>query len=408
MEETVQETSYVRIEKQTEEWKEGSTGIGSRLVLWLIGAISTVVLLFFLGNVFSGATITITPKSQNVKVDLNLIAKPNAATGELAYTLFTTSRDKDGTLQTDGEKPVESRASGRIIIYNNYSTSAQRLVKNTRFETPDGLIYRLADSVTVPGRHSVGGKIVPGSIEVSVYAETAGDEYNIGLTDFTVPGFKSNTERFNNFYGRSKTPMTGGKIGMQKVVSDEKMNQTRTLFEQSLIQDLLVEAKKQAPKDSVFYDGAYSVEFESIPSGTIAAGNNVTIRERAHFTAFFFKQADLARAIALNSLENFDGAPIDVPNINNLKFQINDSVKFRAGVVGPISFKLSGDASVIWRFDEDKLKSDIVGKNKSELLGVVSKYPAIALANVTIRPFWKTAFPSSPSKIKIETAPNEN
>lgn len=395
---------------ETEENIESYTGFVpknfSKIVLWSISVVSVIVVVAILGGIFSSAILTVTPQSQKVAINLNLTAKPKASLGEISYTSVNLVRDKEEIVPADGERPVESRSSGRIIIYNNYSASSQRLVKNTRFETPDGLIYKISDSVTVPGRSSTDGKIIPGSIEALVYAETVGEEYNIGLTDFTLPGLKSNTERFNSFYGRSKTSMTGGKIGTEKMVSDEKMIQARARLEGSLTQELLAEAVKLVPEESIFYDTAYRIEFEPVLSGAITKGNNVAIRERAYFTAFFIKRDELVKTITENALEDVTLTDVDVANVDTLKMEIKSKGKFSATSVGPIKFSLQGEAFLVWNFDETKLKNDLKTQKRGELSTVISEYPAIVKADVTIRPFWKTAFPKNPSKIKILSVPN--
>ena len=82
-------------------------------------------------------------------------------------------------------KEIERRASGKIIVFNNYSTNSQRLIARTRFETLEGKIYRIRDAVVVPGISDKDGRKTPGSIEVTVFADEPGEEYNIGYTDFT-------------------------------------------------------------------------------------------------------------------------------------------------------------------------------------------------------------------------------
>ena len=134
------------------------------MILWSISVISIIALMVTLGNIFSVATLTVTPQSQKVTINLDLVAKPKTVTGELSYNSLALVRDKEEIVPADGEKPVESRSSGRIVIYNSYSTSPQRLVKNTRFETPEGLIYKIADSVTVPGRKNLDEQNIPGSV----------------------------------------------------------------------------------------------------------------------------------------------------------------------------------------------------------------------------------------------------
>ena len=80
-----------------------------------------------------------------------------------------------GEVTSENEVTIKTEASGKIVVYNNYSTAGQKLIKDTRFETPNGLIFRIKDAVTVPGKKTVGGETVPGSLEVTVYADKEGD-----------------------------------------------------------------------------------------------------------------------------------------------------------------------------------------------------------------------------------------
>ena len=105
------------------------------------------------------------------------------------------------------------------MIYNKYSAEAQIFVKDTRFETPEGKIYRIDRAVTVPGMKNSGGQTVAGSVEATVYADKSGSEYNIGFSDFTIPGLKGGL-KYEKFYARSKTPMTGGMKGTVPDISE--------------------------------------------------------------------------------------------------------------------------------------------------------------------------------------------
>src|SRR3989338_631612 len=128
----VRETRYVSKEEKVVDWKEGHKSKGSRLVLWTLSIVGVVALIMLLGNLFSRTTLTVTLKSQKVTINLDLVAKAKVASGELGYIPFTLVKDKEEIVPADGERVVESRSSGHIIIYNNYSSSQQRLVKNTR------------------------------------------------------------------------------------------------------------------------------------------------------------------------------------------------------------------------------------------------------------------------------------
>ncbi|MEK7575104.1 MAG: hypothetical protein AAB511_02650 [Patescibacteria group bacterium] len=400
--EPVREIEYSRTEQETLTWKGDAVNNTSRWVIWTIGIVSSGFLVMVLGNIFSGATVTVTPKSQIVAIDREFTAKPNAPLGSFSYTPYSLVSEKEVSIPADGEKSVETRGSGKIIIYNNYSATSQRLVKNTRFETPDGLIYKISDSVTVPGRQVLDGKLVPGSIEVLVIAESAGSEYNIGLTDFKIPGFKSNAERFIAFYAKSKTIMSGGKIGTEKVVSEQKTIEARNKLDVALTESLLAEARTHVPADSILYEGAYRVSYEPVVVSTNAGQNNIIIRERARLNAYFIKHTDIAKVVAQSVITDFDGSDVLVPNDNKLVFILRKKDGESATTVGPIQFNLKGAATIVWQIDKDKLASNLAGKDKDELSSIAGSDSAVLRATAVIRPFWKGVFPKSTKDIKVK------
>ncbi len=373
----------------------------SRFFLWLISAVAILVLTFILASFFSGATVNVVPTSQSISVNLDLIAKIKPLPTELGFTPLSVVKDKDMTVTADSEQKMETKATGKIIVYNNYSVGVQRLVKNTRFETPDGLIYRITESVTVPGRHTVSNQIVPGSIEVAVVADMVGSEYNIGLTDFTIPGFKSDSNRFASFYARSKTPMTGGKIGVEKVISPDKAQEIKKQLQKELTEAILAEIRSGVPEDSVFYESGYNITFETIPSGSKKDSNEVTVRERARATAFVFKKDDLAKFIAQGTLKSFDSSPLTIQGAEQVDFVLKSPLSFDSAVAGPIRFGLKGNVTLIWKVDEAKLQSDLAGISKKMLTEIIGKYSSIKSAEAVVRPIWKGTFPKDISKIKV-------
>lgn len=372
----------------------------SRWVLWAIGAIAVAVLVVVFGSIFADATITIAPKVQVVTINLDMTAKPKANGKELSYSTLAFVREKEISVPADSNTYVETAASGKIIIYNDYSTASQRLVKNTRFETPSGLIFKIRESVTIPGRKSVNGKLLPGSVEAGVSAESAGPEYNIGLTDFTVPGFKSNPARFAAFYARSKTPMTGGFVGMTKSVSPEKLLQAKARLEGELKSELLAEARTKVPAGNIWFGDAYRLKFDTLSQPPAAGKGTVTVHESATLSLFLFPQMGIARAIAEKTVTGWSGAPVALSERENLSFSFKGS-EYSPTSIGPVGFNLKGRAVLIWQTEAAKLKAELTGKSKKELPTIISHYPSIAAADVVMRPFWKSTFPSSPDKIKV-------
>jgi len=50
-----------------------------------------------------------------------------------------------------GKEKVEEKASGRLTIFNAFSSQPQVLIAGTRFQSPEGKIFRLTDRITIPG-----------------------------------------------------------------------------------------------------------------------------------------------------------------------------------------------------------------------------------------------------------------
>ena len=158
----------------------------SNLSIWISIIVLLVILALAFSFLFSGATVTVTPKQQDVFIDGVF------STGDdlLKFNVMKVEETLSDTVKATEKEYVEERASGTIVVYNNYNSAQHNWIKNTRFETPEGLIFKVRKSMTIPGRETVDGKVVPGSVEITVTADEPGVEYNIGLTDFVIPVFK--------------------------------------------------------------------------------------------------------------------------------------------------------------------------------------------------------------------------
>jgi hypothetical protein len=186
---------------------------------WII--VVLIILLIGIGWFInrSKAEVLVFPKVENTFVqDTFEIADKNSEEvgDKLGYKLLTLEKEASTLVKPSGEEEVSQKASGMIRIFNDYSENGQKLVQRTRFESEDGLVYRIAESITVPGYTDDG----PGEIEVEVFADEAGEKYNIENTEFTIPGFKG-LPQFDSMYAESVSDMTGGFVGIRKVVSEE-------------------------------------------------------------------------------------------------------------------------------------------------------------------------------------------
>jgi len=382
--------------------EEGDSNV-SRGVLWGAAFMFLVLLGFAVATGLSGATITVTRKTALVEVNHEFVAS-KGNTAKIALQTMTLTESTETVIPADTTKKVTERASGRIIIYNNYSEKPQRLVKHTRFSNPEGLVYRISESVIVPGFRKVGDKMIPGSLETAVWADSPGEDYNIGLSDFTIPGFKNDSARYTAFFARSKSPMQGGFDGVQRAPSDDAL----AAASQKLRNELAVKVRERSAyavsEGFIFYDDALLVAYNQ-PTLKVD-GADAIVKETAVATMYLISEADLEKAIAENLQLAAKDLPVDFPDLRSLRLSLNEKPTV-GKVADTVRFKLTGAIRAVWQFDRDKLSESLLGKQKSELASVLFAFPTIEKVHLVVRPFWQRSFPTDPLKLKIEEADSE-
>ncbi len=364
----------------------------SVFVLVLLGA-------FGVSAFFKSAKITVTPKNQVLALSDNFSAKKDVTGSALGFQVVTVSKEVEKTAQASGESMVNKKAKGTIVIYNTYGEEAQKLVATTRFQTPEGLIFRLINPVTVPGTSLKSGKTVAGSVEAEVEADKAGAEYNVSFKDFTIPGFKGDP-KYTKIYARSKTEMTGGFSGMQKTVSQDLLNQSEKDLEVSLKSALSKDITTQIPADFVLYPSSLTYKIDPVNQNNDSSGNAV-LKKRGSASGVIFDKGLLSRAILAKIIPNSVNETIKITNLDSLSFEYSSSTPSDVNNVTSISFSLKGSPQLVWVVDENKIKSELLGLSKNEAKNVISKYTTIKEAWVETQPFWNSTIPASPDKVTI-------
>ncbi|OHB09938.1 MAG: hypothetical protein A3G05_01285 [Candidatus Zambryskibacteria bacterium RIFCSPLOWO2_12_FULL_45_14] len=374
--------------------------------LWIASGVALVVLIFAILSIWNGATLAYVPKSASLSFNNDIYTARKSGEGELLYSVVKLSKEKGVDVPASGEEQVSRKASGTIVVYNNASTEAQRLIATTRFETTAGLVYRVAKDIVIPGKKTVAGVSQPGSIEVVVFADVAGEKYNIGLSDFTLPGLKGSA-RFSTIYARSKTVMSGGFVGTEKVVSGEEKTKARSQLETALREELISETTAQVPEDFILLPALSYVVFEDLPQTSSVNRGNVVINLRGNLYGVMFKRSDLFNHLAKEKTPLATGELVDIVDINALDVALMGGAPEGLPNSSEIKLSVTGQALALWRTDEVALKTDLAGRHKKDLSSILGNYPTVISATATIRPFWKSSFPDDVGRIKVEKLPVE-
>ena len=385
--------------------REGGGSFFKNWTPWLLGSVvlgvATVVILNFLG----GAVVRVSPKINSTPVDLKMSALKNPADAELAFSVMKVALEETSEVPATGEKALTAKAKGQIIIYNT-QTTVQRLIKNTRFQSPLGKIYRIADSVDIPKAKApsgTSGKLVPGSIEATIYADEAGPDYNSEATDFTVPGLKGSPV-FEKVYARGKGPITGGASGTIKSVSDLDMKNAGEALRIQLETKLRAKARGDLALSQISFDEGIVVELKqpTLSKAAASSADRAVVSLSGVLSMVTFDRQALTAAIVKNSVQSYRGEVVTIPNIESLDFRILGPATPLLWDAEKLDFSLKGVPNLVWSINESDIKKALLGAPKQSFNAIMAQFPTIELARATISPAWKRSFPKNEADITIQ------
>ncbi|MBI2025140.1 MAG: hypothetical protein HYT03_03590 [Candidatus Harrisonbacteria bacterium] len=372
-------------------------------IAWLGVTLGAAALVIVFGQVLAKAEIKIvTAKSSWIYNDAIRVEKSVSLDAEASLIpaqVFSQGDTVKLAYPATGTKNVQRKAAGKIVVYNAYDSKPQTLVATTRFVTPDGKIFRLVKTITVPGASVSGGKIIPSSIETDVVADKAGVEYNIGpVSYFSIPGFKESgsLDKFQGFYGESKNPMTGGFIGEVAFPTDGDIKSAKANVSQTVSEILRKKVIEQIPKNFSVIDGAAGFSIVKQEVNDVVDGNgNFAINVEAQITIIAFNEQDL-----LKIMEN------KIEKEKNGDYIINDfEIKYgqaRADFAnGRISFPINFTASISKFVDTNLVRKRVKGKSEPELRAAVNQLIDLQSAEISLWPFWVKRVPNEDKKISI-------
>ncbi len=376
-----------------------------RYSLWLVAGASLVFLFFAVSFLFAKATVTINPKIQKTALNENFGATKDTSSGNnISFDLISLPGEEIRMVAGGELKDVSLSAKGTVIIYNNYSSVPQRLDIDTRLEGSNGKMYKTVKQITVPGLKGT----TPGSIEVDVYASEPGESSNSGPLDFQIFGFKG-TPKYSKFYARSKGDLKGGFVGKQSSIGEEQKKAIANEMQALLEAKLLKRAQDLIPEGFVLFPDAISFKVDGEVLGIAEeAGGEAPFTLKGTLSGFLFDEKELAGKIASETVADFDGNEVFISNLKDLKFTLL-SQDTPGESVRNITFNLSGNPNIVWSFNEEILKNELLGKSKSEFNEILSKYTNIEGADVVLRPIWRRSFPRDGSKLSVMVNyPNPN
>ncbi len=372
----------------------------SKKLLFIFLALSLFALVFFILTSISSANIEIIPRKNDFSINIPIIISDKISQIDPVYgmipgELIHLERTTYNNFTSTGRKEVFQKANGRITIYNNYSTSPQVLVATTRFQTSEGLVFRIPSGITVPGATKDGNALKPGKIEAEVIADRAGEEYNIEASQFKIPGFLG-TPKYKGFYAESFNKFSGGFVGPADFITKEDF----VSAEEMVKQEALAKVKEELNLLSNYkileetLDIKMEITGDSNKSGDLAKEFRIGIK--TEITTIAFKESDIINFISQYVIDSQNLKVLE----NGLKISYNEA-KLDKGKM-ELSLKLEASGQAAQNIDKEKITLDILGKRNQDIKNYLSNIKEIDSAKISLFPFWIRSAPKNINRVDID------
>jgi hypothetical protein len=385
--------------------ENGNKNATSKLWLSIIIFIVIVASATGLSAILGKTELTIYPEFREPNINADFIAYPDKRESSLSYEILTLEATSEAQVEASGQIQIQEQATG-VITISKTTPGAQRLIKNTRFRTPAGLIYRIPESVVVPGAvRNEADSLTPGTIQTEVFADEVGEKYNIDANiSFDIPGFQEDgsTALFEAITAENSQPFTDGFDGPQFQIDESELSTARQALQIDLRNNLLARIETEKPADFIAFPDAVAITYNQLPA--VEYGEDlVTIKEQAILQIPLFQTTDFGSFLAQETIATYEGNPVRVDDPSVLKFSYTSATTSRSVIANEpsLSFNLSGKPLLIWEYDIESLKSDLVTLPKTAINNAVLAYPGIDGARVRITPFWQRTFPEDPEDILV-------
>lgn len=394
-----------RIHSSSKRFLKFKTTSGEKLTRYIVLLSSGVLILLFAIIFFmpGNAKIDIRPQKPKLSFQLKISASDKYSSVDTTFNkipgqLFNIEKNASQTFQSTGQREVAQKSKGTITVYNNYGSAPQTLIATTRFETLEGLIFRTLKTIIVPGTQVENGKIIPGSINVEIIADKPGPLYNIAPTKFTIPAFKEkgDMDRYGKFYGQATEATKGGVSGMAKVVTEADFaNAIGTLT--ASVKDAVAETlKTQTPGLKIINASAVTIKNPEASARIDEATDSFTMTINGSIKTLGFKPEDLNTVIKQYAEKNNKDLFV-LPEKLDVIF---DKISFTDSN-STLDFVATVDGNAYAKINTQKILSDIIGKNKTQIRDYFKNIKEINTTRVNFYPFWVNKIPKNKENIQL-------
>ncbi|MFA6023659.1 MAG: hypothetical protein WC777_00350 [Candidatus Gracilibacteria bacterium] len=397
-----------------------------RLVFGLLG--SSLLVFFLIAYIaLPGATVLIEPASNVISKAVNIVLEPNPSDPRSlqAYTVeteveYTLTHPATGLITDES-----SNASGNLTILNT-SSIERPLVKETRFQTEDGIVFRLQAEVIVPAASSAG----PGSLVAFVVADpldangvAVGERGNIPASKFFLPGLKEDSR--DEVYAESYDAMTGGQTVSRVQITENDLIAAQAQIEKDLNEKAVAALRKEVLAESNAQglqlklletsDALnYGPVLASLPYALVGQEqDSFEVTGTMTISGVAYRQDELFSILRAEIVSAKTPGKrlvsVDEDSISLQVLELNESAgsfKITAQIQGIEQYEIDPDLEGGNQLAE-KIKEHIAGRSIEEAKAYIQNLPEVNSVEISVWPVWSPTISSLPENIKIKSLSEE-
>jgi hypothetical protein len=379
-------------------WKFGKWPIITIVIILAI-----VLAGYFASAYYSQATFTIVPKVVPVTINSTYVAQGSSQNNGLFYEVITLNGSATTTVASTNGPLTNTKATGKVTLYNYNSTQSVRLIAGTRLSGDSKLLYRLSSSIVIPGYTKSGANIVPGKINANIVADQPGQNYNIPADpsiELKIVAY-AGSAKHSTIYSKTISAVSGGFSGVKKNVSAAAMASSTTGLKSEITNSLLEQAKLAIPAGYIMYDKSFVTVFGSpVIGGT--ASTTATVSLQGTMYAIAFPESKLIEAFAgAQTVALFDSFAYTAPGLKDLNVSITNIKDFSPTKKGALVLSAKGDIKLVGTVPVDEIRKKLAGIPLSSTQEIFKSYsPVIQSGEGELAPPWAN-IPTDLNKVKI-------
>ncbi len=406
--------------------------IETNLILLISGLILSVSLLAFIFYFAVSKTyVYITPDFAVKTVSQNLLYSENEAESVLDTRPIIAVERIEKLVQIDEIFNISTfdtasvrAAKWEVEIYNEMNTE-QIFRPNSRFVTPEGLLFRSQEWIKIPPTQITGEEVSIGKIKTMLIAdgydtagELIGERGNIKeWTLLDIPGLKFNRDKI---YAKVLTDFSGGQNPTLKIITADELTRSQSIIADKVKRQALEDLKTEiAQKNSI---SGKNLEVLDVPETIKYSEPKIEILDGAK-VGDRRSEIHIKASITITSyVYNKDTA------LSYLRALMNERLLYgteRLHEILPESLKITTilnradapkfllrgttelSATISYNFEDDanaqtkRLKNLIAGQSVEQALSVLQFDKSIANVKIRLSPFWLTRVSSNIDNIKF-------